>query len=620
MVFFGMAVLGIIVALYALFTAIIVSGGEGDGIYYPVWDAKRFAVVAVATLAVVGLSALFKIAQFASGGGAVARSVGGRKIDPTTRLPHERRLLNVVEEMAIASGVPMPEVYMLDNESGINAFAAGYRPREAALAFTKGSVERLNRDELQGVVAHEFSHVLNGDMRLNIRLAGIIFGILVIGIIGRMLFHVAARMPRSRNSKDGSGGIAAGLFVVGLALLIIGSIGTFFGRLIQAAVSRQREFLADAAAVQFTRNPNGIAGALKKLAGIKEQGTVSASGASDLAHCFFANALGSGLGGLLATHPPILERIKAIEPSFKGGAVGSSDSYSDMARGASGFAAGATEAIAEEPAKPQRMSISPQALLGTAGQLGQEHERFAHDLISKLPERLVEAAHDGSEAPALVLALLLSTDRDLKAKQMQLVRARMGAEFAVTANSLTAILENRPRWQRMHLVELCLPCLREMGRQSAESYLEVLRAVAALDKQITMLEFVVLQMIRSAHDIDSPAARPIVSHAAALALSAVAIVSNREQAGALFEEAKKMSPLLARSTFQGDCFANLSAMEAALDTLDWAKLSEKKAVLSAAATILAHDGQISIDEVKVFKMLAYCMDIPVPPLVATQRQ
>lgn len=617
MVFFGLAVLGIILALYALFTAILVKGTEGG---YEVWDAKRFGIVASVTLAIVGLSALYKIAQFSSGGGAVARSVGGRKLDPTTRVPHERRLLNVVEEMAIASGVPMPEVYMLDDESSINAFAAGYRPREAALAFTKGSVERLSRDELQGVVAHEFSHVLNGDMRLNIRLAGIIFGILVIGIIGRILFHVAARMPRSRNSKDGSGGMVAGLIILGIALVIIGSIGTFFGRLIQAAVSRQREFLADAAAVQFTRNPNGIAGALKKLAGIKEQGKVNASGASDLAHCFFANALSSGFGGLLATHPPLLERIKAIDPNFKASSLGTAESSSGMAQGMSGFAAGAGEAIAQEPIAPQQTRISPQELLGTAGQLGREHERFAHDLIAALPERLVEAAHDRVEAAALVLALLLATDRDLKAKQLQIVRTRMGADFTVTANSLTSILENRPSWQQMHLVEMCLPCLREMEKLSAENYLETLRAVAAMDKQITMLEFVVLQMIRRTHDIDSPAARPIVSHAAALVLSAVAIVSHREQAALLFEEAKQVSPLLAKSTFQGNCFSNLSAMEAALDALDGANMSDKKSILLAAATILAQDGQISIDEVKVFKMLAYCMDIPVPPLVATQKQ
>lgn len=614
-VYFGLAVAGIIISLYAVFTSVVHIGGQSEGEYHPIWDPARFATIAALTLAVVGLAALYKIAQFSSGGGAVAKSVGGRKIDPTTRIAHERRLLNVVEEMAIASGVPMPEVYMLDNEEAINAFAAGYRPREAALAFTKGCVERLSRDELQGVVAHEFSHVLNGDMRLNIRLAGIIFGILVIGIIGRILFHVAARMPRSRSSKDGSGGIAAGLIIAGLAMLIIGSIGTFFGRLIQAAVSRQREFLADAAAVQFTRNPAGISGALKKIGGLKEQGKVSAGGASDLAHCFFANALGSSLSGLLATHPPLVDRIKAIDPHFNAKAVAPSESASGAAAGTSGFAGAASVSQAEAP--PQKMAITPQMLLGTAGQVAEAHERFAHDFIAKLPERLVEAAHDGDDALALVLALLLSTERDVKARQLQMVRAQLGDKYAISANSLFAILESRPRAERMHLVELCLPCLREMPNQLAHTYLDVLRAIAGIDKQITMLEFVVLQIVRRTHDIAAPEHRCTVSHAAAIVLSAVAIVSHREHAARLFAEATQSNALLAQATFQANCFSNISAMEAALDQLDATKTADKRAVLAAAATIVAHDGQISIDEAKVFKMLATCLDVPVPPLVVT---
>ena len=215
-----------------------------------------------------------------SGGSAVAESLGGRLVDSNTRDPHERKLLNVVEEMAIASGVPMPQVYVLDDEPGINAFAAGHTPSDAAVAVTRGCIATLTRDELQGVIGHEFSHILNGDMRLNLRLMGIIFGILCLAVIGRILLS-----SRSGNSKDKNP-----LPLLGLALLILGWIGVFFGRLIQAAVSRQREFLADASSVQFTRNPGGLSGALQKIGAVHEVRASKPHTPRKPATCFSATA------------------------------------------------------------------------------------------------------------------------------------------------------------------------------------------------------------------------------------------------------------------------------------------------------------------------------------------
>ncbi len=218
------------------------------------WDSTTFVCTAAGTLLVIFGGCAYKIQQLADGGSAVAESLGGRRVASNTTDPDERKLLNVVEEMSIASSVPMPQVYVLDNEQGINAFAAGHSTSDAVVAVTHGCVKLLSRDELQGVIGHEFSHILNGDMRLNFRLIGILFGILCLATIGRILMRV-----RGRNA-------AAPVFV-GLLLLCIGSIGVFFGRLIQAAVSRQREFLADASSVQFTRNPLGLSGALQKIGG-----------------------------------------------------------------------------------------------------------------------------------------------------------------------------------------------------------------------------------------------------------------------------------------------------------------------------------------------------------------
>ena len=233
--------------------------------------------------------------------------LGGRLVNPAQPDPDERKLLNVVEEMAIASGIPVPQVYVLPEEKGINAFAAGHSTSDAVVAVTQGALRLLTRDELQGVIGHEFSHILNGDMRLNLRLMGLIFGILCLAVIGRVLLHVR-----------GGGKDKNPLPLLGLVLVLMGWVGVFFGRLIQAAVSRQREFLADASAVQFTRNPAGLAGALKKIGGLSYGSKLKNAHAGEASHMFFGNGMGGSFLGLMETHPPLAERILALEPDFDG--------------------------------------------------------------------------------------------------------------------------------------------------------------------------------------------------------------------------------------------------------------------------------------------------------------
>ncbi|HYP16654.1 MAG TPA: M48 family metallopeptidase, partial [Opitutus sp.] len=327
---FALAVLGTIAASYAaaVFGMHFVEQQRNAQAGYAafsagpatLWQPKLFLGISSAVLAVVSLASLAKWSQFSAGGSAVAESVGGRRVDPHTADLRERRLLNVVEEMAIASGTPVPAVYILDDEPAINAFAAGLTTSDAVVAVTRGTLEKLNRDELQGVVGHEFSHILNGDMRLNLRLTALVFGILVLGLVGRgVLWSMRhARTGSSSRGNKNSGGILLAIFFVGLALFVIGYFGYFFGRLIQAAVSRQREFLADASAVQFTRNPLGLTGALKKIGGYALGSSLQTSKAGAIGHFFFAQSFRSGLLGLWSTHPPLTERIRAIDPQFDG--------------------------------------------------------------------------------------------------------------------------------------------------------------------------------------------------------------------------------------------------------------------------------------------------------------
>ena len=293
-----------------------VSPAEANAI---LWQPQILLWVVGIVGTIVGVASLGKTVQLSAGGAKVAESLGGRRVLPNTRDRAERRLLNVVEEMAIASRIAIPAVYVLDKEPGINAFAAGYSPSDASVTVTAGALEHFNREELQAVVGHEFSHILNGDMRLNIRLIATIFGIICIAVLGRIVARVGwevLRTTRPRRSKDDNSGVAIGLGIaaIGLAVWLIGSVGVFFGRLLQATISRQREWLADASSVQFTRNPHGMAAALKVIGASANHGLVQNPKAAEISHMFFA----SGFAGLFATHPPLEARIARYDPDFRG--------------------------------------------------------------------------------------------------------------------------------------------------------------------------------------------------------------------------------------------------------------------------------------------------------------
>ena len=322
LVMFALSVAAIILAIY-LVAVLGTAGVQQDHRYgahaHPaaqpsLWNPVLFAWVTLGTLLVVGFGSLYKIAELSAGGEQIALMLGGRAINPQTTDLAERRLLNVVEEMALASGIPVPPVYVLDHEPGINAFAAGHQPGDAVVAVSAGCLQYLTREELQGVMGHEFSHILNGDMRLNLRLIGIVYGILVLAILGYYVMRIAG--VSSGDSKREGG--AAGFFLLGLALLIFGYLGVFFGNLIKSAISRQREFLADASSVQFTRNPGGIAGALKKIGGLADGSRIRDGHASEISHMFFGDAFAGSFFNLFATHPPLEERIRALEPEFDG--------------------------------------------------------------------------------------------------------------------------------------------------------------------------------------------------------------------------------------------------------------------------------------------------------------
>ncbi|MEC9055102.1 MAG: M48 family metallopeptidase, partial [Verrucomicrobiota bacterium] len=369
-------------------------------------------IAGVTVLLILGGTA-YKSAQLRQGGRVVAEGLGGRPVLPGTGDLKERQLLNVVEEMAIASGTPVPLVYVMDEETGINAFAAGTEPSNAVIGVTRGCIELLSRSELQGVIAHEFSHIRNGDMRLNMRLIGFIFGILILMIVGRVLLSSMRYVRTSRDSKGGNG-ILLAVLLVGLVLFLVGAVGGFFARLIQAAVSRQREFLADASAVQFTRDPGGLTGALKKIGGWEDHSRVKNPQGSAVSHMFFAE------GGLfrwgLATHPPLQVRIRALDPAW----TQKFDSVSLPAvemEGSDGSASGAVANLAPSAAAPARSTMNAVETLGHLGD--QEGWQLSSGLrvCSEIDQRWRKASQDRRQAQILIFAMLLS--RDLQQRRVQ---------------------------------------------------------------------------------------------------------------------------------------------------------------------------------------------------------
>lgn len=587
------------------------------------WRPKLFVGVTVAVLTIVGLASLSKWSQFSSGGSAVAESVGGRRIDPKTTDLRERRLLNVVEEMAIASGTPVPAVYVLDDEPSINAFAAGLTTSDAVVAVTRGTLEKLNRDELQGVVGHEFSHILNGDMRLNLRLTALLFGILVLGLAGRGILWSFryARFSRSSRGGKNSGGIVVVILFVGLALLIIGYVGYFFGRLIQAAVSRQREFLADASAVQFTRNPLGLTGALKKIGGYALGSRLQTDKAAAIGHFFFAQSFRSGFTGLWSTHPPLAERIRAIDPNFDGHMFEPPELV-DVEK-ESFVSAGLTPPKPPAPAG-QLAAFSAPAVVATIGTLTPEKVSAAETLLAAVPTSLREAARSPAEAPILLYGLLLDADPALRQQQRSLVAHHAGADALAALDRLTPDLRALGPEHKLPFVQLALPALRQVSAADLPRMLETLDELVHADASVSPFEFALQKLLARALALHRTPTAAVVQYYSFNALTAEisatlsalshASTANLDEARAAFSagavQLKLIEPQLAFDARPCD----FAALDTALDKLAAASLPIKQRTLLAAAHVVSANGTVSIEEAELLRAVSAALDIPMPPL------
>jgi Zn-dependent protease with chaperone function len=584
-------------------------------------DWTLIGSIASVVVTVVLLGSLYKNIQLSSGGKAVAERLGGRLINLAPQNPEERRILNVVEEMAIASGTPVPPVYLLDDPS-INAFAAGLTPQDAVIGITRGAIFLLSRDELQGVIAHEFSHIFHGDMRLNTRLVAVLHGILLLGLIGGQLLDSSRHGLRLGSSSDRNK--SAGVFIaIGGALWVLGYAGTFFGNLIKAAVSRQREFLADAAAVQFTRNDQSIAGALKKIGGYASGSQLHASHAAEFSHMYFGPGIHMALGSLMATHPPLEERIRRVEPRWDGSFPSvtlPADAYTPAVNHPADLGDNWDTALSGFNAPAP--SYSPQAAEHAIANIGKPqaaHISAARNSLQRLPDALKAATHRSLDAQALMLGLLLSRDASCQAKQLALLQPRLNPDIAQVLEPLREQLSSLPAELRLPLLELAIPALKQLDPEQFAQLQRHLVLLAQADKVISLMEWSLLRILQ--RNVQGP--RPIdgqyrlidMPAECAVLLSALAHAghTNTEQAAQALAKACAALPFEPVSLAANS--GELKTLDAALIRLSRLLPLQKPRLLKAMVICITHDGQINAAEAELMRAVADTLDCPMPPLL-----
>ncbi len=588
-------------------------------------------ITTAVVLCIITAGTLTRLYALSGGGAAVAEMVGARRVPRDTREPGERRLINIIEEMAIASGINVPHIFVMDGQDQINAFAAGYSPNEAAITVTRGALERLSRDELQGVIAHEYSHVLNGDMRLNIRLMGVIAGMVMIGTLGRFLM----RLGGGGGNDGDSGGRSKGdlrILVVGLAIWAIGSIGVLFGNLIKAAIARQREYLADASSVQFTRNPEGIGSALHKI-GLHGSG-VTERHAEEFSHMYFGEPV---VTSLFATHPPLDERITRIlgpggrlilndrmkrTAATQATASASEDSSANGALGstppvavASGLA-GAAEAGAFMASGMATGQLANR-MMASIGTLKPQQVDHARRLLDSLPEPVRSAMRTDSGAQAALLALLLNQG-EVRQQQLEHIRSALGSRVAAEADTLAQALAPIGLRARLPVFELAAPTLGSLDEAERARMLALVSSMIDADSRVTPGEFVLLTLCRR-HLGTPPRGAPPVKHQnlsglgreAATVLALLARCAPGGQAAAAgVMAALGLPPALLQSAS-----ITPGSVEAAFYELKLLAPLRKPAFIKGCLEVVLADGRITLTEGELMRAICAALDSPMPPLI-----
>jgi len=562
---------------------------------------------AAVTAAVIAIASLFKTVSLRSGGGKVARDLGGVLVEADARDPLRRRLYNVVEEIALASGIPVPEIYVLEQESGINAFAAGYSPADAAVAVTRGALEKLNRSELQGVIAHEFSHVFNGDMRLNIRLMGALFGILVLSLIGRRVLHGSYYVGRSKNSNGGA------IVLIAVAVMLVGYIGLFFGRWIKSAVSRQREYLADASAVQFTRDPDGIAGALKKIA-IYSDGSYLNVETEEVSHMLFGD--GERVK-MFSTHPPLNDRIGRIDKSFR------PDDLVQLAKTIQRESQAEAERAAKQEEKQQesqRGMFDADNLVDQIGNPDFSRILMAAALAASIPEEISQAAHSNQWGTEVLFYCLLDKDEEIREQQLLLVAQNMGSDSETRVRGLFSAAPDLAREQRLPLLEIAIPELKRRPPDHVSKVLATVKELSEADHQVDVFEYLMAKIVAqhlwesvNPHQVRLAGKRNLHQVTdKALSVIAVLAMHGNESAADIDGAYKAGSRVLGADGPMPGIEAWSEALDDALPTLDQLKPADKAKLVKALIATVMSDNRVAVTEMELLRVVCAVIHVPLP--------
>ena len=623
---FGFAVAGLIVLTNLLVMALITYSRDARRFsgetFWQQFDWGLFTTVAAAVTILIVLGSVYKMVALSGGGRVVAEMLGGGLIPRNTDDPAQRRLLNIVEEMAIASGIPAPPVYLL-NDMGINAFAAGHSPNNAVIAVTRGALTYLERDELQGVIAHEFSHIFNGDMRMNIRLMGVLHGILLLGLAGYFLLRSTAFMRSSRNRNGGN--VVVALFALGAGLVAIGYVGFFFGQWIKATVSRQRELLADATAVQYTRNNEGIADALKKIGGSTWGSLLENPSAQQYSHAYFSVGVKGFLQSLFATHPPLALRIKRIDPRWDGKFI--EPEVQEIAADTAPEHITAAKITVMAGAVAAGM-LNPDDAVALVGNVKQEHVDLARDILASIPDPLRQAAEEPFGARAVIYGMLLDTKPDILAKQQTLMSHLADPAVMQNTKDLLPHLPKLPEAARLPLVGVAMPVLRTLSMEQYRRFRAVVGALIAADKKVDLKEWILQHfLIRQLDEHFGLHQRPkakysylgAVKREAEVLLSLLALTEHTDDPAA--ERAFKAGIAAAGTTalkFIPREQLTLDNMNEAVDKLAELKPLLKPRILKACVACIMYDGKATIIGQELLRTVASCLDSPMPPLAQTR--
>ena len=613
-VLFMLAVVAIALAVYGIVLAVVYIHHSRQPGFNPfsfeiIQPELGFWVLSI-TLLVIFIGSITKIIQLAKGGSTVAENQGGRLINASASNARERRLINVVEEMSIASGVPVPQIYILDEEKGINAFAAGYSPNDAAVAVTRGCLTELNRDELQGVIAHEFSHILNGDMRLNIRLIGFLSGIMVIAQIG---YHILRSRSSSRKSS-------AQIVLVGIGLLAIGFLGQLFGRMIQAAVSRQREYFSDASAVQFTRNPDGISGALIKIDTILEGSRIQSPHAGEICHMFF----GAAIHSLFATHPPLRERIRRLGTEYEKRLIPPEISEEKPLAVAPELIEPAAEAFASPAASS---AVDADAVIKQPGNVTDRNIGRSRQILTAIPPKIKNELGDILGAMAVTCMLLLDKDPQVRDIQIKRLHKRHPGRLFQHMMTLEQHFDSLDMRLRLPILDLALPVLRQMSAGQYAKFKAFIQILVEADARLSFFEFALQQIIthRLGANYKRRTKEVVYKNMAPLAADAANILSRLAHVGHLNETAAqaafkcgwdKLNIPDSRRKMQPEGQVSFGTLRVALERFALAAPSVKKTFLDACAQCVLHDEHVTPEEAELVRAVAYALDIPLPPFLA----